>query len=182
MTTYNVELATGQVALYERSGLVGWGITLVTGGNKSHAGLIIVDGGRHYVLDARKPYCDVRPISADVRHGARIKIARLPYGCEWDAAGLADFAYQIEGYAPYATRKMLRNAWTETFGVGSLPDPEGIPSRFMCSELVSCLCRLFASVDPCPTRPDRYTTPDDLDRKSSLVTVTDRLTLQEAAP
>lgn len=188
MAEYNVALKTGDIALYRRDGLIGTMITWFTGGDKSHAGIILVDGGRHYVLDARSPHVDVRPISVDVSDGYTIKVARAPKYVQWREPALLDFAYQIEGAAHYATWKMLANIWTEWFGCpDGLLDPVEIPNRFHCSELASCCCRLFGWMDaglpepieipydPCPGRPDRYTTPRDLDDRSSLVTVTDRL-------
>ncbi len=196
MTTYNIQLRTGQVALYVASGIIGRLIALVDRfpaalwmRTKSHGGLIIVDGGRHYVLDARKPYVDVRPISADVLHGYRIKIASAPEGVVWNEQGLIDFAYAVEGKAPYATWRMLSNIWTEVFGCPTgLPDHAKLPNNYHCTELVSWLCWLFARwadtgmpYDPLLTKPHHYTTPDDLDRRSSLVTLTDRLAIVEAA-
>ena len=189
MMKYNINLQTGDIALYRRRGLLGWLITWWTGGDKSHAGIVIVDGDRHYILDARAPAVDMRPISVDVRNGSHITIKRSLPGIRWDADALMLFAYHMEGATRYATLKMLSNMWTEVFGCPQgLLDPADVPARFHCSELASRICRMFArwsdtgeDFDPCPQRPDRYTTPDDLDRKSSLVTLTDRLAIVEAA-
>jgi len=182
MSRYNADLKTGDILLYRSRGVVGRLITLFTGGAFSHAGLAIVDGGRRYVLDARAPVCDVRPVSVDVRAGDSIRVMRLPADIAWDAASLADFAYEVEGYAPYGVAKLLANAWTAMFGVpDGLLDPCGVPRRFICSELVSRCCRMFAGVDPCVERPDRYTTPRDLSESPCLWTVTERLELEAAA-
>lgn len=182
MSRYNADLKTGDILLYRRRGVVGRLITLFTGGQWSHAGLAIVDGGRHYVLDARQPVCDVRPISVDVRAGCAIKVLRVPPDFAWAEQDVAEFAYRIEGYTPYGVGKLLANAWTAIMGVpDGLLDPDVLPTRFICSELVSRCCRMFAGLDPCAARPDRYTTPRDLSESPCLWTVTERLELEAAA-
>lgn len=190
MANYSCDLKTGDVLLYRHRSLIGWLITLFTGGEMSHAGIVIADGERHYVLDATLPHVDVRPVSVDVADGCSIKVLRAPECIHWAPNRLSNFAYAIEGTTHYATCRMLACAWTEIFGVpDGLLDPDEIPKRFMCSELVSRCCRMFSwweiaddsiSYDPCPDRPDRYTTPRDLN-DSSLVTVCEKLAFAETA-
>lgn len=181
MATYNCTLRTGDVLLYQRTGILGWAITAWTGGDRSHAGVVLNGWGRHWVCDAAVTGISLRPVSSDLLTGGIIRVRRIPEGVTVTPdmeRRLADFAISRVGVCPYGTGKMLANAWTEVFGVPpEAKDPAETPGSAMCSEWVSLLLRGYYGVDPCPAWPDRFTTPDDLDRKSKLVTVCDALQL-----
>jgi len=180
MSTYNIELRTGDVLLYQRAGAIGWLITKVTGGDRSHAGIVLVGWERNWVCDAAATGIDLRPVSNDLDTGSRIAVYRVPDTVPWEGIALrrlTAFAISKVGVYRYGLRKMLRNAWTEVFGVPpGAKDPDDMPTKAMCSEWVSLLLRAFADFDPCPKWPDRFTTPDDLARKSDLVCVCESLT------
>ena len=183
MSTYNIDgaLRTGDVAIYKRSGPVGWLITTFTGGDRSHAGIILCGWNRHWVCAAKGGGIELRPLSNDIATGSIIRVRRVPDDVDVTpdmAFRLASFAVSKVGVYKYGLRKMLMNAVTETVGVPAWArDPQKTPTKAMCSEWVSLLLRAYYAFDPCPKWPDRYTTPDDLDRKSGLVTVCDHLTL-----
>jgi len=175
------------VLLYRgsRLGVVSNGIRFFTWSQFTHGGVGFQAEGRNLVCDATWPKVDVRPVSADLRTGSRIKVMRMPTGCYADEFGMQAFAFEHWGVHPYGLGKMLANAFTEVFGRPDAKDPEGIPKGLFCSELASLCLRAFGRhpdrkpFDPCPELADRYTTPADLNRRSRLVTVCDELRLAD---
>ena len=189
---YNVELETLDCLCYYRTkypwqGPLGWGISLWTRSDKVHAGWVLKEDGRVLVCDATGDYVDVRPVSADLLHGRRIKVLRMPNLTIPDPHALTRFAHESWGVMKYGYAKFFLNAFAEIFGQPWSTDPKKAPKRVVCSEFVSLTLRKYGRIpvnggsemaaDPCPHFADTFTTPRDLDKKSRLVTVTDMLTI-----
>ena len=193
MGRYSCELRTGDVLLFGRQGLMGRLITLFTGGDKSHAELVVVEGGRTWSVGAHSDGVWCRPVSSLLLRGERITVRRVPDGLPapsgWRTR-LVRLALSTVGVWRYNFRIFLRCAAWETLGAPAFdPDWGGLTDdelarrvrRVMCSQFVSWMLRRTAKCDPCPGWADRATTPDDLDQGEPacrLVTVAEALRLE----
>lgn len=178
MHQYSATLETGDVLLFKRGGVLGWGITLFTGGECCHAEIVVNGWGRHWSIGAGATGIAMRPVSSLLLTKERLRVRRIPEAHTppdgWRDA-LTEFAIAAVGVWEYDFAAFAGNAFAALFGPPSKRDPSKMPNRVICSEWCSLLLRQFARFDPCPERPDKWTTPNDLDTKSRLVTVCDEL-------
>jgi hypothetical protein len=176
--SYNVVLETGDVLLFKRRGVVGWGITLFTGGDRCHAEIAVNGWGRHWSIGANATGMTMRPVSNLLRTDEFLRVRRIPASYEptptWQEE-LTECAIGAVGVVRYDYAKLFANAFPNLFRQGRRSDPGDMPRGVICSEWCSLLLRQIAKFDPCPQCQDQWTKPDDLDRKSRLVTVCDKL-------
>lgn len=180
MATYNAALETGDVLLFKRRGAIGWGITMFTGGDRSHAEIVVNGWGRHWSIGANASGMTMRPVSNLLQKGEHLRVRRIPADYEtppgWQDE-LTVCAIDAVGVVGYHYGKLFANAFPYLFQAQSRRDASKIPRRVICSEWCSVLLCQFAHFDPCPQCEDQWTRPDDLDRKSQLVLVCDDLKL-----
>lgn len=180
------------VALYRIRSYLPWSaspwISLATWSDKVHAGIIIkgkLEGSdiiRNLVCDATVHKIDVRPLSSDVLNGNSIRILRIPeihIMPQLSNVQLAKWVWEHWGYTKYSFKDLFTNLWVEIVGPGSPDDPPGVPVKYMCSQMVSYLLRCYGMFDPCPQFRDAVTAPADLDRKSRLIPICEKVTLAE---
>lgn len=178
MADYNVQLETGDVLLFKAIAPYAKVITAVTGGECYHAEIAVNGWGRHWSVGAAGSGVRLRPVSSLLLTGERFRVRRMPDShtppAGWQDA-LIETAIDAVGVAKYDFGTLFAQVFSEVFGPLTKRDPANMPNRVICSEWVSLLLKQCAHFDPCPDYPDQWTTPDDLDRKSRLVTVCDEL-------
>ena len=174
---------TGDVLLYHRQTLIGGVITAVTGGDRSHAGIVVVEPGRAWYVGAEAAGIVARPLANEIKCGSRIKVRRVRYpnvhpGPDgWEKA-LADAALNVVGLVRYSYEGFFAGLYYQLVDPNAKPDPRCVPDKMMCSQFASMLLRVYRKYDPCAGATDAGTSPNDLDEALYLETACEELALR----
>lgn len=185
MSKYNIELRPLDIVLYPPNTFLGKIISFFEG-PKCHAGILLKIKNRIVQFEAFFPKIDVIPLSSNlIENPAKgVAVRRHPliknfnnYELQMLNDKVLDFAFKTWGLIGYNVTNLLTFPLATLFGWDKNPDIKEteIPDKMICSELVSYVYRKFALVDICPSIRDKYTSPSNIYKSKSLITITEDL-------
>ena len=181
---YNVELKPLDWILYPVNSFIGHPIRWFTG-DKVHAAKFFTMSGRNLQFDARWPYADVNPLSAElIKSKPGVAVRRFPKVDEMDGKELAalnekmiglvmllwgQLAYDVGGLLAFPYRRLIKSRTGR--------EARSLPADAFCSCLGAVIDVKLLGLDPVPDWSDNVTSPWDVYESDELVTVTEDLRL-----
>ena len=165
----------GDVLLFYTEGPLPWLIDTLAG-PPAHAAIVAVDAdGAAWSVGAEAQGVAKEPLDGvAARWGCRIQVRRrlamLDDPPDWERE-LSEKALECVGVTEYDYQGLVSFLWLLVFPGLSWFDQPSVPRHVVCSELVSCLLRLYRGVDVVPKRRDAATSPHHLATSEWLATV-----------